>query len=165
MAVPDTNTFSLADVRAEIEAHQAGTFLDLQACVNVLIPEGSPLVPPENILTWAETYPNSLYGFRGYSHVEPLVFYISPTSLSNIPASGGTYNITLTSTSTSTWVITEPVELLWVDESSLSGAGSAALAITIAANLEAVERTGQILITPNVGSPIYINISQLANQV
>lgn len=165
MAVPDTNTFSLIDVKTEIEAHQVGTFLDLQACINVAIPGGSPLMPPENIETWMQSYPNSLYGFRGYSHVEPLVFYISPTSLSNIPASGGTYNITLTSTPTTTWVITEPVKLLWVYESTLSGTGSATLAITIAENLEAFERTGQILITPNVGEAIYVNISQLAAAV
>lgn len=77
--VPDTDTFTLQDVQANMAFYDGVlTFDNLQLCIeyadNAKSPEYSPGV------TWLEQYPNSLYGFRGYDHAPIAADSIVPSS-------------------------------------------------------------------------------------
>lgn len=95
MAVPDTSTFSLQDVIDEFEAHSTTTYTSLSQLATDIIEENSPDTPDPGI-TWWDEYPNSLYGFRGYSH-EVVTATLSLSAYTLYPAPGGeTFTINVT---------------------------------------------------------------------
>jgi hypothetical protein len=65
--VPNTTTFNFQNVQTEFVAHETGSWDDLDSCATYIIPANSPTNPSTGNTYW-EDYPNSLYGFRGYSH-------------------------------------------------------------------------------------------------
>jgi hypothetical protein len=116
MAVPNTTTFTMANVKTEIQSNGGGTTNSLvQAFSNANDDGFDPAY---------EGSKNSLLNFRNYEHITaPSELIVSPTSVS-VGLSGGSGNFTVTSNES--WSVSQITGgALWsISPSSGSGNGS-----------------------------------------
>ena len=141
--VPNTGTFSLYDV---VDAIGLLSNASLDDCFDAANPAG-----------FDSSYAGSkdrLSNFRNYDHDVPYIS-IDPTQLVDVPYSGGTYNIAL---STNAAWSSSPSDT-WITRTPTSGSSSTTVAVTIAFN-GGVGRLGWITFSIS-GTNVTLSIQQL----
>jgi hypothetical protein len=150
MAVPNTTTFSLNDVRLELGL---GATSDLVACI-------AAAVAGQYDPAYYTAPATSLLEFRNYGAVIVVTntLRVTPSIIST--NASGTINA-ISVQSNTTYNITEA--LTWVTLSVSSGTGDISFNITIATNSTGSPRSGSVTVTTSSGSPSItrvISISQ-----
>ena len=145
MAVPNTNTFSLNDVRVELGL---GTTASLIDCISNASASG---YGPAYYTAPA----TSLLEFRNYS--EPIVagntLKVTPTTI-DTDASASSNNISVTSNTT--WAVTEG--LSWVSISGAANTGNDTFTLSILINNTGSPRSGDVTVSTTSGSPSRVRV-------
>ncbi|MBW8242513.1 BACON domain-containing protein [Muricauda oceani] len=146
MAVPNTNTFSLNDVRVELGL---GTTASLSACFAAAVES-----------QFDDTYKGAkdrLSNFRNYGAFVPTLT-VSPTSR-RVSSSSGSFTVTVTSNTQ--WTVSE--SLSWVSISGASGINNDTFTVNYTTNSITQSRSGTITVTiVGGGQSATISITQSA---
>ncbi|WP_375587725.1 BACON domain-containing protein [Flagellimonas aurea] len=146
MAVPDTNTFSLNDVRVELGL---GSTASLSACFNAAVET-----------KFDDDYKGAkdrLSNFRNYGAFVPLLS-VSPTSRT-VSASSGSFTVTVTSNTQ--WTVSESMS--WITISGASGVNNDTFTVNYSTNSITQSRSGTITVTiVGGGQSATINVTQSA---
>tara|TARA_R110000822_G_C15025687_1_gene463671 strand:- start:53 stop:523 length:471 start_codon:yes stop_codon:yes gene_type:complete len=138
MAVPNTTTFSLNDVRLELGL---GATSDLIACI-------AAAVAGQYDPAYYTAPATSLLEFRNYGAVVVAnTLTISPTSVSR---SSAAFNITITVTSNTSWTVSD--NALWTTFSPSTGSGNGSISVSGTTNT-GIARFSTITVTTSAGSP------------
>jgi len=128
--VPNTTTFTLQDVKTEIESKGGPIILSLQDAFNAVNP--MDFADAGGGETYYSLYGNSLKAFRNYTHPLPITISVSPIA-ALFRENGGTKTFTITTSAGNSWTILRP-KLLWLTVSPSSGSGSGTFTCTASAN-------------------------------
>lgn len=134
MAVPNTNTFTLANVCDEIGL--TGGNRTLSNCFSSAVSGG---FDP----TYGAITDDDLLAFRNYSHSTPVT--ITPSAI-NVGSGSGSHIITVTTTETWTAAVTLGAAFISFIGSS-SGSGNGSFTISLLANGSGIPRFGQITVS------------------
>lgn len=139
MAVPDTNTFTLANVCDDLSLVGA----------NRNLVQAFAVADPAKFDPAYEGSKNSLLNFRNYGAIAP-VLEIAPT-LANRTSAAGLFDITVTSNIA--WLASESVS--WLSLSPSGGSGNGTITVTVSENTTITPRSADITVSADgiIGVP------------